>query len=103
MDSFSDAVAKGTHSQDGWPSSAYMVAKAGMIGFTRVLESQEEWTKKGLGINACCPGWVVTDMTKGRGAKNVDQGAQTPVLLSLGDLQGRNGEFWQDERVLRWD
>ena len=53
-------------------------------------------------INACCPGWVVTDMTRGAGHKNVDQGAQTPVLLALGDINGQSGQFWEDERPRKW-
>ena len=104
MDSFTSSVDAGTHSQDGWPSAAYSVSKSGLIGATRALAAEERAKRpeKGLLLNSCCPGYVATDMTKGGGFKNVDQGAQTPVLLALGDLGGRSGEFWQDERVKAW-
>jgi len=41
-------------------------------------------------------------MTKGGGAKTPDEGAQTPVLLALGDIKGQTGLFWQNERVIQW-
>ena len=53
-------------------------------------------------VNSCCPGYVNTDMTKGNGTKSIDEGAQTPVLLALGDIGGSNGKFWMDERETSW-
>ena len=41
-------------------------------------------------------------MTKGRGAKSVDEGAQTPVMLAIGDIGGKTGLFWQHEKVSEW-
>jgi len=41
-------------------------------------------------------------MTKGMGAKTVDEGAETPVLLAIGDIKGSNGEFWQHEKIIKW-
>jgi hypothetical protein len=32
-------------------------------------------------------------------AKSPDQGAQTPVLLAIGDIGGKTGLFWRDEEV----
>jgi carbonyl reductase 1 len=37
-------------------------------------------------------------MTKGRGVKTVDDGAQTPVLLAIGDIGDRTGLYWSDGR-----
>ena len=39
-------------------------------------------------------------MTRGDGGKNPDEGAQTPVMLALGDVGGKCGLFWRDEKVL---
>ena len=105
MDSYTASVEKETHTQDGWPASAaYSVSKSGVIGFTRVLAAEEKAKNpdKGVLVNACCPGYVVTDMTKGRGAKTVDEGAQTPVMLALADIGGTAGEFWQNEKIVDW-
>ena len=102
MEAFKSAVAAGTEKQDGWPSSGYMVSKAGVTGMTRILAREEEQSGGKRLINSCCPGWVDTDMTKGRGAKTVDLGAKTPVLLALGDIGGKAGGFWQEERETEW-
>jgi carbonyl reductase 1 len=37
-------------------------------------------------------------MTKGRGSKTPDEGAETPVHLALGDVGGRTGLYWCDKQ-----
>lgn len=104
MERFTAAVARGEEKQDGWPSAAYAVSKAGETAVTMVL-ARLEAAAEGRGsvrVNACCPGFVNTDMTKGRGTKSVDQGAETPVLLALGEIGGTTGEFWKDGEVVAW-
>lgn len=90
---------------DGWPASAYVVSKAGIIGAMGVL-GREALRREGGGgkvlVNTCCPGYVVTDMTKGRGRKTPDQGSRTPVKLAMGDIGGVGGEFWEHEEVSKW-
>ncbi|KAK2063315.1 carbonyl reductase [Colletotrichum caudatum] len=102
MEEFTAAVEKGTHEEDGWPSAAYAVSKAGEIGMTRAIarELQEKGSK--LLVNSCHPGYVVTDMTRGGGTKTPDQGAQTPVHLAIADIGGATGEYWSDEKVAKW-
>jgi len=103
MDDFTSAVARGNEKSEGWPSAAYVTSKAGEIGMT--LRIAEELKKQGNGkvlVNACCPGWVVTSMTKGKGHKTPDQGAQTPVMLAIGDIKGKSGGFWRDEAEISW-
>ena len=102
MESFKSAVAQGNEKEQGWPSAAYAVSKAGVTGMTRVIamEAKEKGSK--TLINACCPGWVKTDMTKGGGSKTVDEGAQTPVMLALADIGDQTGLFWQNEKPVPW-
>lgn len=102
MERYSKAVHAGTHERDGWPSSAYAVSKAGAIGLTLAIAREQEKEGRGVLVNACCPGYVNTDMTKGRGRKTVDAGAKTPVMLAVGDIGGVSGEFWQSEEVTAW-
>ena len=85
-----------------FPQAAYAVSKCGVIAWTKVLAKEEQKKGRGVLVNACCPGWVRTTMTKGSGHKTVDEGAMTPVLLALADLKGRTGGFWQHEKEIEW-
>ncbi|KAK1749409.1 carbonyl reductase [NADPH] 1 [Echria macrotheca] len=103
MDEFTAAVERGTERAEGWPSAAYATSKAGEIGMTlQIAEELKRQGKTEVLVNVCCPGWVVTDMTKGRGHKTPDQGAQTPVMLAIGDIEGKSGKFWRDEVEISW-
>lgn len=102
MEEFLSAVGKDDY-KGTWPGAAYKVSKAGVIGMTKLIAMDNERTGSNMLINSCCPGYVNTDMTKGNGTKSVDQGAQTPVLLALGDIGDSNGQFWQDERLTSWE
>jgi len=102
MESFEKAVAKGNEKEQGWPSAAYAVSKAGCTAMTKAIAKEESGNGRGVLVNACCPGYVKTDMTRGGGAKTPDQGAQTPVLLAMGDIKGQTGGFWQSEKIIEW-
>ena len=99
MAKFAGDVKAKKEKAEGWPSAAYMVSKGGLIAATKVIarENQER-----VRVEYCCPGWVNTDMTKGKGQKTPDEGAKTPVLLALGVLKGEVGDFWQGEKVIDW-
>ena len=102
MRDFAAAVASGEEGTRGWPRSAYSVSKAGCIAMTEALAQGERSRDRGVLVNAVCPGYIRTDLTKNRGAGEPDQGAQTPVHLALGDIGGVTGEFWKDKRVCEW-
>ena len=61
--------------------------------YTKVLAGEY---KSKLDINACCPGYVNTDMTSGRGHKSVLGGADTPAFLALLAPKGTTGKFFSD-------
>ena len=69
---------------------------------TKVLAEKNHSTGSKTLINSCCPGYVMTDMTRGGGSKTTDEGAQTPVLLAIGDIGSANGQFWQNEKPIEW-
>lgn len=102
MESFIAGVKAGKHEAEGWPSAAYAVSKAGVIAMTKAIAMEEAKNDRGILVNACCPGWVDTDMTKGKGTKTTDEGAKTPVMLALGDVGGASGQFWQNEKIIDW-
>jgi carbonyl reductase 1 len=102
MQEFQTAVEAGKEKEVGFPSAAYAVSKAGLIGGTRALAS--ELQEKGISVlvNSCCPGYVNTDMSKGNGTKRPDEGAETPVWLAIHDFGGKTGAFYRDEREIEW-
>ncbi|KAK4570427.1 hypothetical protein LTR86_002507 [Recurvomyces mirabilis] len=102
MERFKSAVAEGEEKEAGFPSAGYAVSKAGETAFTKVIAMEESKRGRNVLINACCPGYVKTDMTRGGGAKTPDEGARTPVMLALDDIGGRTGGFWQSEKEVEW-
>ena len=102
MQDFASAVDKGKEKESGFPSAGYAVSKAGLIGATRAMAFAAKESGSGVLINSCCPGYVNTDMSKGNGTLTPDQGAQTPVLLALRDINGQTGLFWRNEVVAEW-
>lgn len=103
MKDFASAVEAGREKDAGFPSLAYGVSKAGLIGATRALARKEKEKGNTVLINSCCPGYVNTDMSKGNGVLTPDQGAETPVFLALGDIHGTTGEFWKDKKPCGWE
>uniref|UniRef100_A0AC34QUX9 Carbonyl reductase n=2 Tax=Panagrolaimus sp. JU765 TaxID=591449 RepID=A0AC34QUX9_9BILA len=78
---------------------AYRVSKSALIAFSVVLAQQLK--DKQIDVNACCPGYCNTDMTKHMGRLSPEEGAKTPVLLALGDDLG-SGNFWFEEKITPW-
>lgn len=55
-------------------------------------------------LNACCPGWVRTDMTGPEAPKRPEEGAETPVYLDLllSDAEGPHGQFVSEKKFVEW-
>ena len=58
--------------------------------------------KKGIAVNAVCPGWVRTEMGGKMAPRSVKKGAETPVWLATEAPIGETGKFWRDKRVIAW-
>ena len=61
----------------------------------------EFWRRKAkpkAEILACCPGYVNTDMSSGRGTKTPLQGADTPAWLALLAPKGTTGKFFSSRK-----
>jgi NAD(P)-dependent dehydrogenase (short-subunit alcohol dehydrogenase family) len=91
-----DAVVRGAHDREGWPSSAYGVSKIGMNALTRALA--RELAPRGIVVNAVDPGWVRTDMGGPAASRSVEQGADTIVWAATLAPGGPTGEFLHDRR-----
>lgn len=101
MEDYTTAV-KSHDFRDSWPGTAYEVSKAGTIGATRIIARQLAGDGSKTLVNSCCPGYCKTEMNNGSGEESPDQGAQTPLLLALGDIKGKTGEFWYHEEIVEW-
>jgi len=68
----------------GNPGQAnYSAAKAGLIGFTKSLA--KELGSRGIRVNAVCPGFIATDMTKN--LPNIDEYLKAIALRRLGEAE----------------
>ena len=103
MKEFQQVVADGSWKENGWKGVAYATSKSGVIAYTRALAKQYQQEGRNVHVVSCCPGYVNMDMTKGKGYKTLDQGAETPVLLALNKLDAKPGEFWSDKKVYDWE
>lgn len=98
-DSFVEAVEAGGDLR-GWPRTAYGVSKMAATAQVRLLAREEAAAGSGVVVSACCPGYVNTDMTSGRGHLTVEEGADTPVWLASGGAGTRSGGMWAERKEL---
>jgi carbonyl reductase 1 len=93
------SVANGTEESAGFGplGRAYSFSKATVNALIFILARENP----DILINACCPGWVATDMGRqiGRAPKSVEDGAKIPVRLAVGDIGNVTGRYWANESV----
>ncbi|XP_024152516.1 carbonyl reductase [NADPH] 1 [Oryzias melastigma] len=106
MQRFVDKAKAGQHKQDGWPETAYGVSKTGLTVLSMILARRlsKERPNDGILLNACCPGWVRTDMAGPNAPKSPEEGAVTPVYLALlpPGATEPHGQFVSEKEVQPW-
>lgn len=106
MEKFVQEAQKGEHTQKGWPNTAYGVSKIGVTVLSRIqaCRLREERSGDQILLNACCPGWVRTDMAGPNATKSPDEGAVTPVYLALlpPGVTEPHGQFVSEKQVQVW-
>ncbi|XP_042289169.1 carbonyl reductase [NADPH] 1-like [Thunnus maccoyii] len=106
MQQFVDQTKKDEHKQGGWPETAYGVSKTGLTALSMILARRlsEKRPNDQILLNACCPGWVRTDMAGPKASKSPDEGAITPVYLALlpPGATEPHGKFVSDKEVQPW-
>ncbi|KFQ42577.1 PREDICTED: carbonyl reductase [NADPH] 1-like [Nestor notabilis] len=106
MTTFVEDAKKSVHEKKGWPNTAYGVSKIGVTVLSRIQARMLNEKRKGdhILLNACCPGWVRTDMAGPKAPKSPDEGAVTPVYLALlpSNADGPHGQFVSEKTVQTW-
>jgi len=82
----------------GYP--AYRMSKTALNALTRIAAS--ELGGGNIKVNACCPGWVRTDMGGANAERSVAEGADTPVWLAMLPDDGPTGGFFRDRKPIAW-
>lgn len=94
-----------SHVDHGYPNTAYGMSKVALIAATLIQQRIcDEKFHKDIIVNACCPGYIRTDMTSNKGTGSLDQGADTPVYLAtLGpNVKSPRGEMVAERKILKW-
>lgn len=106
MKKFVEDTKNEVHEREGWPNSAYGVSKLGVTVLSRILARRLEEKRKAdrILLNACCPGWVKTDLGGAHASRTVEEGAKTPVYLALlpPDATEPHGQLVRDKVVQNW-
>jgi len=90
----------GAFSEAGGGTPGYSVSKAALNMLTVKLAA--ELRSSGILVNACCPGWVRTDMGGPGAPRSPEQGADTPIWLATLPPDGLTGGFFRDRRRIPW-
>lgn len=94
---YENASKKGNATKEGWARRTYFVSKALETAMTIALSRDYQ----GYYINACCPGWVSTDLGNqaGKPPKTVEDGAKIPIRVGFGDIGGVTGKYWANDDI----
>ncbi|XP_045672092.1 LOW QUALITY PROTEIN: carbonyl reductase [NADPH] 1-like [Ursus americanus] len=109
MNKFVEDTKKGVQQKEGWPDIKvvpYAVSKMGVTVLSRIHARNLSEQRRGdkILLNACCPGWVRTDMGGPTAIKSPEGGAETPVYLALlpSDAERPHGDFLMEKNVEQW-
>lgn len=79
---------------------AYRVSKTALNTVTVVMAKR--LAERDIAVNACCPGWVRTDMGGAAAERSVEQGAAGIVWLATAAEAAGSGGFYRDQTRLDW-
>lgn len=99
-------VEKGVHLDKGWSGNAYSTSKVLMTAWTLIQQKKfdADTSRPDIVINAVHPGYVNTDMTRGKGTLPIEEGAKSSIFAALISPQGepRGKMIWYTCDVVNW-
>jgi len=105
MKNFVETAKAGTHSDQGWPNSTYVVSKIGWSALSRIHQREmDSDARKDIVVNHVHPGYVDTDMTSHKGPLTIDRGAESAIFASLlpPGTEVRGAYIWHDCQIVDW-
>ncbi len=90
----------GQMSEMGAGYAGYRLSKAALNALTCMVA--DEVTSENIIVNACCPGWVRTDMGGKHAARSVEEGADTIVWLCQAPDGSTSGKLFRDREEQPW-
>ncbi|KAK3769876.1 hypothetical protein RRG08_036921 [Elysia crispata] len=105
MKKFVESAQHNKHQEEGFSDSSYGMSKVGVTVMTMI--QQRDFDRRGaddIVVNACCPGYVDTDMSSHKGTLTIDEGAETPVYLALlpSNVKEPKGRFVKKKEISDW-
>jgi len=90
----------GQMSEMGAGYAGYRLSKAALNALTCMVA--DEVTSENIIVNACCPGWVRTDMGGKHASRGVEEGADTIVWLCQAPDGSASGKLFRDREEQSW-
>lgn len=81
----------------------YRVSKAALNAMTRNFAAETGWGRRGLLVDAMCPGHCRTDMGGAGAPRSPEEGADTIVWLATREaVEAETGRLWEDRSPVPW-
>lgn len=86
----------------------YRISKAAVNAMVRNLAAEMQWGKRGVLVDAACPGHCRTDMGGPDAPRSAEEGAETVVWLADRPAVDASGEpvptglLWEDREIVPW-
>lgn len=90
----------GQMSEMGAGYAGYRLSKAALNALTCMVA--DELTSENIIVNACCPGWVRTEMGGKHASRSVEEGADTIVWLCQAADGSPSGKLFRDREEQPW-
>ena len=101
-----EAVNQRVHLDKGWSGSAYCTSKVLMTAWTLLQQKKfdADTDRPDIVINATHPGYVKTDMARGKGVLSIEEGAKSSIFAAtIPPNQGPKGKLiWYTCDAVDW-